>query len=55
MSTNSNDVVIIGAGFTGLASAYVLAKKGRKVVVVEADAAAGGLEKGEGSMSGVAA
>lgn len=43
MSANLHDVVIVGAGFTGLASAYVLAKKGHKVLVVDADSAAGGL------------
>src|SRR3569832_696018 len=38
-----NDVVIVGAGFTGLTAAYVLAKQGRKVRVVEADSSPGGL------------
>jgi protoporphyrinogen oxidase len=37
------DVVIVGAGFTGLTAAFVLAKSGKKVVVVEADSAPGGL------------
>jgi protoporphyrinogen oxidase len=37
------DVVIVGAGFTGLAAALELARKGRKVCVVERDAEAGGL------------
>ncbi|MDE1146820.1 MAG: NAD(P)/FAD-dependent oxidoreductase [Azospirillaceae bacterium] len=37
------DVVIVGAGFTGLTAAYVLAKQGKKVCVVEADSAPGGL------------
>jgi protoporphyrinogen oxidase len=43
MSSMYYDVVIVGAGFTGLASGYALAKKGHKVVVVEADSTAGGL------------
>jgi protoporphyrinogen oxidase len=37
------DVIIVGAGFTGLTAAYVLAKQGKKVHVVEADEAPGGL------------
>jgi protoporphyrinogen oxidase len=37
------DVVIVGAGFTGLAAALELARKGYKVCVVEKDADAGGL------------
>ena len=37
------DVVIVGAGFTGLTAAYVLAKRGKKVRVIEADTAPGGL------------
>ena len=40
---NNNDVVIVGAGFTGLTAAYVLAKQGKKVHVIEADSAPGGL------------
>jgi protoporphyrinogen oxidase len=43
MSSISYEVVIVGAGFTGLASGYALAKKGHKVVVVDSDSAAGGL------------
>jgi len=43
MSSMHYDVVIVGAGFTGLASGYALAKKGHKVVVVESDSTAGGL------------
>ncbi len=38
-----HDVAIIGAGFTGLAAALELARAGRKVVVLEADDAPGGL------------
>jgi protoporphyrinogen oxidase len=37
------DMVIVGAGFTGLTSGYVLSKQGKKVLVVEADEAPGGL------------
>ena len=37
------DVVIVGGGFTGLTSAYVLAKQGWKVALLEADSSAGGL------------
>ncbi|CAJ93967.1 Protoporphyrinogen oxidase [Cupriavidus necator] len=37
------DVVVVGAGFTGLTAAYALAKQGKKVHVVEADATPGGL------------
>jgi protoporphyrinogen oxidase len=37
------DVVIVGAGFTGLSAGYVLSKMGYKVRVVESDLAVGGL------------
>lgn len=37
------DDVIVGGGFTGLTAAYLLAKKGRKVRVLEADNCPGGL------------
>lgn len=39
----SFDVVIVGAGFTGLTAAYVLSKQGHKVNVLESDNSAGGL------------
>ena len=37
------DVVIVGAGFTGLTAAYSLAKQGFSVKVIESDATPGGL------------
>ena len=37
------DVVIIGAGFTGLTAAFCLSKKGYKVRVLESEDYAGGL------------
>ena len=37
MSTNSKDVVVIGGGVTGIATAYFLGKAGVKSVVVERD------------------
>jgi len=40
---NKYDVVIVGAGFTGLTAGYVLSKQGKKVLIVEADEASGGL------------
>jgi len=40
---NKYDVVIVGAGFTGLTAAYELAKLGKRVHVVEADDHPGGL------------
>lgn len=40
---NRFDVVIVGAGFTGLTAAYVLSKQGKRVHVVEADDTPGGL------------
>ncbi len=40
---NNYDVVIVGAGFTGLTAAYVLAKQGKRVKVIEADSTPGGL------------
>src|SRR5471032_550850 len=41
--TTQFDAVIVGAGFTGLTSALQLARAGHKVLVLEADNAAGGL------------
>jgi protoporphyrinogen oxidase len=43
MALKEYDVVIVGGGFTGLTAAYVLAKQGLSVRVLEADVAAGGL------------
>lgn len=40
---NKYDVVIVGAGFTGLTAAYMLSKKGKRVHVIEADHTPGGL------------
>lgn len=37
------DVVIVGAGFTGLTAGLDLARKGRKVLILEKDSAPGGL------------
>ena len=37
------DVVVVGGGFTGLTAAYVLAKQGKSVCVLEADHTPGGL------------
>lgn len=40
---NNFDVVIVGGGFTGLTAAYVLAKEGKRVQVIEGDSTPGGL------------
>lgn len=40
---NKYDVVVVGGGFTGLTAAYVLAKQGKRVCVLEADHTPGGL------------
>lgn len=40
---NKYDVVIVGAGFTGLTAAYMLSKQGKRVRVIEADETPGGL------------
>lgn len=40
---NKYDVAIVGAGFTGLTAAYVLAKQGKSVHLIEADSSPGGL------------
>ena len=37
MSTDGKDVVVIGGGVTGIATAYFLGKAGVKSVVVERD------------------
>ena len=41
--THQTQVTIVGGGFTGLAAAYELSKKGIKVTVLEAEAEIGGL------------
>jgi glycine/D-amino acid oxidase-like deaminating enzyme len=46
------DVVVIGAGFTGLAAALVLAKAGRRVVVVDAGAPGCGASTRNGGQIG---
>ena len=38
----STDVAIVGGGITGITAAYLLAKSGKKVVVLEADTISGG-------------
>lgn len=43
MSVKMYDVAIVGGGFTGLTAAYVLAKKGHSVKVIEGDTTPGGL------------
>lgn len=40
------DTAVVGAGFSGLAAAYELAKAGKRVVVIEKDADLGGLAGG---------
>lgn len=37
------DVIIVGAGFTGLSAGYELTKKGYSVLIIESDSSAGGL------------
>ncbi|HQS95930.1 MAG: FAD-dependent oxidoreductase [Novosphingobium sp. 16-62-11] len=44
------DVVVVGAGFTGLCAALALAKKGAKVVVLEADRVGGAASGRNGGM-----
>ena len=41
------DIIIIGAGHNGLTAAAMLAKKGRKVLVLEKRAIIGGIAAGE--------
>jgi glycine/D-amino acid oxidase-like deaminating enzyme len=44
------DVVVVGAGFTGLSAALALAKKGAKVVVLEAERVANAASGRNGGM-----
>lgn len=44
------DVAVVGAGFTGLSAALALAKRGAKVVVLEADRVAGAASGRNGGM-----
>ncbi len=46
-SNNAYDVVVIGAGHNGLTAAALLAKEGRKVLVLERRRSIGGLAAGE--------
>jgi len=41
--SNQHDVIIVGAGFTGLTAGLELARAGRKVLIIEKDDAPGGL------------
>src|SRR5690242_7167605 len=41
------DVVVVGAGITGVTAAYELTKRGRRVTVLEASSRAGGLIRTE--------
>jgi D-hydroxyproline dehydrogenase subunit beta len=42
VESQSADIIIVGAGIIGLAHAYIAAKAGKRVVVLERDLAAGG-------------
>jgi protoporphyrinogen oxidase len=42
-SKEASQAVVVGAGFTGLAAAYELLRRGVRTTVIEADATAGGL------------
>jgi protoporphyrinogen oxidase len=53
---SGREVVVIGAGCAGLAAAYMLKGRGRKVVVFEAQAEAGGrLATGQSAAEAVTA
>ncbi|MEX0812144.1 MAG: NAD(P)/FAD-dependent oxidoreductase [Chitinophagales bacterium] len=41
--TKSNDLIVVGGGITGLSAAYIAAKAGKKVTVIEAGKSFGGL------------
>ncbi|MGF7035136.1 phytoene dehydrogenase-like protein [Paenibacillus mucilaginosus] len=40
--TSNQDVIVVGSGLAGLACAFELADQGRRVLVLEAGAVAGG-------------
>mgnify|MGYP000101969358 FL=1 len=46
-TNNAYDVIVIGAGHNGLTTAALLAKQGRKVLVIERRNTIGGLAAGE--------
>ena len=43
MTLDEYDVVIVGAGFTGLTAAFVLSRRGYRIKVIESDNTPGGL------------
>src|SRR5438067_4846872 len=45
LSSNAQDVVVIGAGPAGLTAAYALTKRGEPVTVVEGDSVVGGISR----------
>ena len=46
-TNNTYDVIVIGAGHNGLTAAALLAKQGRKVLILERRSIIGGLAAGE--------
>jgi oxygen-dependent protoporphyrinogen oxidase len=41
--TTKTDIIIVGAGLTGLTLAYYLKKEGKKIILVEKEKRAGGV------------